>query len=68
MTSEYIDELTIIGYNEIPEVATIFETTGQFYVHRSCALWSHGVTRTGIYKHFPYFHRNLCESKCINSI
>lgn len=48
MTSEYIDELTIIGYNEIPEVTTIFETTGQFYVHRSCALWSHGVTRTGI--------------------
>lgn len=47
MTSEYIDELTIIGYNEIPEVTTIFENTGQFYVHRSCALWSNGVTRTG---------------------
>lgn len=47
MTSEYVDELTIIGYTEIPEVATIFETTGQFYVHRSCALWSYGVTRTG---------------------
>lgn len=48
MTSEYIDELTIIGYTEIPDVSAIFENTGQFYVHRSCALWSNGVIRTGM--------------------
>ncbi|XP_023312429.1 histone-lysine N-methyltransferase 2C isoform X6 [Anoplophora glabripennis] len=45
MTSEYVDELTIIGYNEIPDVSVIFEPGGQFYAHRNCALWSHGVTR-----------------------
>lgn len=48
MTSEYVDELTIIGYNEIPDVSVLFEPGGHFYVHRNCALWSHGVTRAGI--------------------
>ncbi|CAH1176242.1 unnamed protein product [Phaedon cochleariae] len=43
--SEYVDELTIIGYNEVPDVSLIFDPNGQFYVHRSCALWSCGVTR-----------------------
>lgn len=44
-TSEYIDELTIIGYVEVPDISTLFEPNGQFYVHRSCALWSSGVTK-----------------------
>ncbi|KAJ8921946.1 hypothetical protein NQ315_008580 [Exocentrus adspersus] len=45
-TSEHVDELTIIGYNEVPDVSVLFEPAGQFYVHRNCALWSHGVTKT----------------------
>lgn len=45
MTSEYVDELTIIGYSEEPEVNAIFEASGHFYVHRSCAMWSSGVIR-----------------------
>ncbi|CAH0559006.1 unnamed protein product [Brassicogethes aeneus] len=45
LTSEYVDELTIIGYNEEPEVNLLFESNGHFYVHRSCALWSKGVKK-----------------------
>ncbi|XP_056641929.1 histone-lysine N-methyltransferase 2C-like isoform X3 [Diorhabda sublineata] len=45
MNSEYIDELTIIGYNEVCELNSLFEPNGQFYVHRNCALWSNGVKR-----------------------
>ncbi|KAG5897190.1 hypothetical protein JTB14_022545 [Gonioctena quinquepunctata] len=45
VTNEHIDELTIIGYNEAPDVSVLFEPNGQFYVHRSCSLWSYGVTR-----------------------
>ncbi|CAG9863833.1 unnamed protein product [Phyllotreta striolata] len=45
ITSEYVDELTIIGYNEVPDVSSLFEPNGQFYVHRNCALWSNGVTK-----------------------
>lgn len=40
MTSEYVDELTIIGYVEEPDVQSLFEPTGHFYVHSNCALWS----------------------------
>ncbi|XP_060525404.1 histone-lysine N-methyltransferase 2C-like [Cylas formicarius] len=46
MTNEYVDELSIIGYNEEPSVNILFETNGQFFVHRNCALWSKGVNRT----------------------
>lgn len=45
MTSEYVDELTIIGYVEEPDVQSLFEAAGFFYVHRSCALWSYGVIK-----------------------
>ncbi|XP_063909689.1 histone-lysine N-methyltransferase 2C-like isoform X2 [Zophobas morio] len=45
LTSEYVDELTIIGYTEEPHVSTLFDSTGYFYTHRSCALWSNGVVR-----------------------
>lgn len=50
MTSEYIDELTIIGYNEVPDVSSLFELNGQFYIHRNCALWSQGVTKAGRFR------------------
>lgn len=43
MTSEYVDELTIIGYVEEPDVQSLFEPTGHFYVHSNCALWSQGI-------------------------
>ncbi|KAF5271825.1 hypothetical protein FQR65_LT05056 [Abscondita terminalis] len=43
VTNEYIDELSIIGYLEEPDVQTIFDTSGYFYVHRNCASWSNGV-------------------------
>lgn len=41
---EYIDELTIIGHPEEPDVSTLFDSL-DFYVHNSCAIWSSGVTR-----------------------
>lgn len=47
MTSEYVDELTIIGYVEEPDVQNLFESTGHFYVHSSCALWAQGVSVPG---------------------
>jgi hypothetical protein len=47
LTSEYVDELTIIGYTEEPHVSTLFDSSGYFYAHRSCAAWSHGVTKNG---------------------
>ncbi|XP_076251798.1 uncharacterized protein LOC143191021 isoform X3 [Rhynchophorus ferrugineus] len=45
-TNEHIDELSIIGYTEPPSISILYEPTGQFYVHRNCALWSNGVSRT----------------------
>lgn len=50
LTSEYVDELTIIGYTEEPDLSTLFDSSGYFYMHRSCALWSNGVTKNGITK------------------
>lgn len=48
MTNEFVDELSVIGYIEVPDVQSLFETTtGQFYVHRNCALWSSDVVRNG---------------------
>lgn len=44
MTSEYIDELEKVGYNEAIEFFN-FNDNGYFYVHRSCITWSIGVTR-----------------------
>lgn len=41
---EHIDELTIIGHPEEPDMSIIFETS-EFFVHNSCAIWSAGVTR-----------------------
>lgn len=38
--SEPLDELTIVGYLEEPELVALFETTGHYYVHQSCVMWS----------------------------
>lgn len=35
-----MEELTIVGYSEEPEIGTLFESTGHYYVHQSCAVWS----------------------------
>lgn len=47
-SNEHVDELTIIGHVEEPSVNILYESTGQFYVHRNCALWSYEVTRAGM--------------------
>lgn len=41
---EPIEELSVVGYQEEPDVAILFEVMGHYYVHRNCALWSSGVT------------------------
>lgn len=38
--TEPVEELTIVGYSEEPEIGTLFESTGHYYVHQSCAVWS----------------------------
>ncbi|ERL89633.1 hypothetical protein D910_06998 [Dendroctonus ponderosae] len=43
--NEHVDELSIIGHVEEPNVNALYEGNGHFYVHRNCALWSSGVTR-----------------------
>lgn len=47
LTNEYVDELTIIGYTEEPDVGTLFENDNTFYIHQSCAMWSSGVIKNG---------------------
>lgn len=49
-TNEYIDELSIIGYTEEPDLQSIFESLGIFFVHRRCATWSDGVVQHGKFK------------------
>lgn len=49
MTSEYIDELTIIGYTEEPDVSSVFENESTYFIHQSCAMWSSGVVKIGEY-------------------
>lgn len=48
MTNEYVDELTIIGHTEEPDVSAVFENDNTFYVHQNCAMWSSGVIKSGI--------------------
>ncbi|KMQ91190.1 histone-lysine n-methyltransferase trr [Lasius niger] len=39
--TEPVEELTIVGYSEEPEVGALFEPlTGHYYVHQSCIIWS----------------------------
>ncbi|XP_043479344.1 histone-lysine N-methyltransferase 2C-like isoform X5 [Leptopilina heterotoma] len=37
---EPVEELTIVGYSEEPDVGNLFEQTGHFYAHFYCAVWS----------------------------
>ncbi|KAF5285410.1 hypothetical protein FQA39_LY16664 [Lamprigera yunnana] len=43
LTNDYVDELSIIGYLEEPDVHNIFGSVGYFFIHRNCAAWSTGV-------------------------
>lgn len=43
MSAEYVDELEKIGFIESLEFSSLHDA-GYFYVHRSCAAWSFGVT------------------------
>ncbi|XP_063990116.1 histone-lysine N-methyltransferase 2C-like isoform X3 [Diachasmimorpha longicaudata] len=38
--TEPVEELTIVGYSEEPDIGLLFEATGIYYVHKSCAIWS----------------------------
>ena len=38
--TEPVEELTIVGYSEEPELNSLFEPTGHYYVHQSCAIWT----------------------------
>lgn len=38
--TEPVEELTIVGYLEEPEVSALFEATNYYYVHQSCIIWS----------------------------
>lgn len=39
--TEPVEELTIVGYLEEPEVGVLFDSsTGHYYVHQSCIIWS----------------------------
>ncbi|XP_075232135.1 uncharacterized protein LOC142330615 [Lycorma delicatula] len=42
---EPVDELSVVGYAEEPDLSSVFETTGHYYVHEHCAVWSLGVSR-----------------------
>lgn len=46
-TTEYVDELEKIGHIESFEMSILVENT-YYYIHRSCAMWSFGVTRDPI--------------------
>lgn len=43
MSAEYVDELEKIGFIESLDFTSLHEA-GYFYIHRSCAAWSFGVT------------------------
>ena len=45
---EPFDELENIGFAEEPDISLLFETSGYFYVHENCAVWSDGVTKKAV--------------------
>ena len=45
---EPFDELENIGFAEEPDIGLLFETSGYFYVHENCAMWSDGVTKKAV--------------------
>ncbi|KAG8041194.1 hypothetical protein G9C98_002182, partial [Cotesia typhae] len=38
--TEPVEELSIVGYSDKPELTALFESTGYYYVHTFCAMWS----------------------------
>lgn len=62
ITNEYIDELTIIGHSDEPDMSVVFENDNTFYIHQSCAMWSSGVIKNGNYFRIKLprlYHYNL---------
>ena len=41
--NEPVDELENVGFSEEPEHSLVFESSGHFFAHYQCALWSFGV-------------------------
>ena len=41
-----MDELEVIGYQDEVETSLLFESSGTFYAHFNCALWSSGVSKS----------------------
>lgn len=56
LTNEYIDELTIIGYVDEPDVISVFENESTFYIHQSCAMWSSGIIKNGKFGFVLFCH------------
>ncbi|KAG8236510.1 hypothetical protein J437_LFUL012796, partial [Ladona fulva] len=56
--AEPVDELSLIGYVEEPDMNSIFERSGHFYVHQACALWTAGVTHVEL----------LCPEKLVQLV
>ncbi|KAG7160856.1 histone-lysine N-methyltransferase 2C-like 1 [Homarus americanus] len=58
---EPVDEISLVGHQEQPSIATLFEPSGHCFVHYMCALWSSAVELTNDdtvsgcqrYYHFP---------------
>lgn len=47
-TYEPFDELENVGFSDEPDLTLVFETSGHFYVHENCAIWSHGVSKNPV--------------------
>ena len=43
---EPIDEISLVGHAETPNLESLFNSSGQSFVHYNCALWSSGVELT----------------------
>lgn len=66
ITAEYVDELEKIGHTEPTEFASI-KDGGYFYIHRSCASWSFGVSRdaaTGTLSNLEVVVAQALSKKC----
>lgn len=47
--SQPVDELSVVGFAEEPDISMLFEHTGHTYAHHCCAAWSDGVCQTEDY-------------------
>lgn len=65
--AEYVDELEkCIGHTEVLELAALADG-GFYYAHRSCAIWSFGVTRdgsNGTFSNFTPVVSKALKAKC----